>query len=126
MAYERKVVSITTDAGGAGSGSVEIPIGAKLDRICYVADGSNPYANTVDFTITLEATGETLWSEANIAATKTVAPRQPTHTSAAAAALYAAAGQAVLDKISIVRDRILITLAQGGATKSGSFHFILE
>jgi hypothetical protein len=54
------------------------------------------------------------------------APRQATHSTAGAAALYAAAGTAVNDKIALANDRIKIVIASGGNTKTGVFHFVIE
>jgi hypothetical protein len=52
----------------------------------------------------------------------TWAPRQPTHTTAGAASLYAAGGTAVNDHICLANERVKIVLAQGGSAKAGVFH----
>jgi len=80
----------------------------------------------VDFTITSEATGQVLWSELNVNADATKAPRQATHDTSGVAAVYAAAGSPVLDKIALANDRIKIVIAQGGDAKSGTFHIVME
>lgn len=122
MFAQRLSVAITTDASGDGTGySDHIPYGL-LNQIRYV---KTDFADGVDFTITAEATGETLWAESNVNASATRAPRQATHGTDGAAALYAAAGEAVRDKIAIVNDRIKVVVAQGGNAKSGTFHFVL-
>src|SRR5262245_6148373 len=94
MYAQRFVVPLTTDSGGAATGFTPVFTG-EIRQIIYVADGSTPYDNTVDFAITLEATGEGLWTESNIAAAKSVAPRLPIHDLVGAASLYAAGGTAV-------------------------------
>jgi hypothetical protein len=116
----RTTVIVPTIADG--SATVFSPIvSGKLVSITYTKDGSTPYDDTVDFTITNETTGLTLWSQSNVTATTTVAPRQATHTTAGVAALYASGGVAVLDDIILTQDRVKIVLAQGGDTKTGTF-----
>jgi hypothetical protein len=109
-------VALTTDASGAATGYSE-QLNGLLDRIQYV---KNDFADGVGFTLTLEDTGETLWAEAAVNASAVRAPRQPTHTPAGAAALYAAGGVAVNDRIA-VSGKAKIVIASGGDTKSGTF-----
>ena len=123
MSYvQRHVVSITTAADGSQTAYSPVVTG-KLSQIRYV---KTDFADGVDFTITAEATGETLWIDTNINASETVAPRQPTNDTAGAAALYAGGGSAVLDKIALANDRVKIVIASGGDTKTGTFHIVLE
>ena len=56
----------------------------------------------------------------------TKAYRQATHDTLGVAALFAAAGQAVLDKIALANDRVKIVIAAGGDTKTGTFYLIFE
>jgi hypothetical protein len=124
MQVQRYDVTVTTD--GSGNATVFSPIlTGRIINIIYTADGSTPYAGTVDFTITLEATGQGLWTELNIAGSKTVSPQQPTHDQVGAAALYAAGGTAVRDFVFAANDRVKIALAQGGATTKGLFQIIV-
>jgi len=123
MSYaERHVVSVTTAADGSATAYSPVVTG-KLSQIRYV---KTDFTDGVDFTITAEATGETIWTDTNINASETVAPRQPTHDTAGAAALYAGAGVAVLDKIALANDRVKIVIAAGGNAKTGTFHIVLE
>ena len=122
MSYvERKSIAITTIADGSATGYVEIDQG-RLSQIRYV---KTDYTDGVDFAITLEATGEVVWTGTNVNASVTIAPRQATHDVLGAASLYAAAGEPVEDYIAIAKDRIKIVIAQGGDTKSGTFHFVM-
>lgn len=114
--------TVTTAADGTATAYVDVDFGL-LSHIVYV---KNNYAVGVDFTITLEATGETLWTQSNVDASAVVAPRQATHSTAGVASLYAAAGTAVNDMIAIAGDRIKIVLAQGGNATTGTFHFVLR
>lgn len=121
MYAERHDITLTTDASGDAVGYIPVSTGRLINLIYTKTD----YADTVDFTITAEATGQTLWSELNVTASKTVAPRQATHSTAGVAAVYAGAGEAVLDHILLAKDRIKIVVAQGGATKVGKFTAVI-
>jgi hypothetical protein len=119
---QRFEVTVTTAADG--SATVYSPtVGGLLSQIRYV---KSDFADGSTFTITAEATGETLWAESAVNASATRAPRQATHSTAGVAALYAGSGTAVNDKIGISNDRIKIVIASGGNAKSGTFHFILD
>lgn len=91
-----------------------------VESVEYVKAVSGGYTDGVDFTITLDATGENVWTDTNINASEVVRPRAATHTTAGVAALYAGTG-AVNDRIAAGRDRVKIVLAAAGATKTGTF-----
>lgn len=123
MSYaQRHVVSVTTD--GSGDATAYTPV--ITGKVCTIIYTKTDFADGVDFTITAEATGETIWAENDVNASKTVAPRQATHTTAGVAALYAAAGVAVLDDIVVAQDRVKIVIASGGVTKSGTFIVVVQ
>ena len=118
----REVVAVTTAADGSATAYSGVVTG-KLSQIRYV---KTDFDNGVGFTITAEATGDTLWTEAAVNASATRAPCQATHTTAGVASLFAAAGLAVNDKIALANDRVKIVIASGGNAKSGAFHILLE
>jgi hypothetical protein len=121
MHVERHSIAVTTIADG--SATVYSPvITGKIANIIYV---KTDFADGVDFTITLEATGQTLWADTNINASEVVAPRQATHDTAGAASLYAAGGEPVEDDIVCENDRVKIVIAQGGDKKTGTFIIIV-
>lgn len=121
----RLPVNVTT--AGDGTATAYSPkFTGKIVQIEYVKDGVNGYTNGVDFTLTGEATGIGIWTQADVNASAVVAPRQPTHSQAGAALLYAAGGTAQADKIALANDRVKIVLAQGGANKVGTFHITIE
>lgn len=123
MSYARReVVTVTTAADGSATAYSGVVTG-KISTIRYV---KTDFADGVDFTVTAEATGESIWAENDVNASATRAPRQATHSTAGAAALYAAGGAAVNDKITLANDRVKIVIASGGDTKTGTFHIILE
>lgn len=115
-------VDITTAADGSAT-AYSPYLSGYLHQIQYV---KTDFADGVDFTITAEATGETLWTESNVNAAVIKAPRQATHSTAGVAALYAAGGTAVNDRIALSRDRVKIAIASGGDTKTGSFTILVD
>ncbi len=119
------IVNVTTAADGTVT-AFSPKFSGMIHQIEYVKDGSNAFADGVDFTITGEATGVGLWTESNVNATAVRAPRQPTHSQVGAAALYASAGTAVNDRIAMANDRVRIVLAQGGNAKVGRFHILVD
>jgi hypothetical protein len=121
MAKSRKfTVVATSDADSVGT-FYTLYVSGYIESVQYVKDVTTPYTNGVDFTITVADTGEEVWVDTNINASEVVRPGAPTHTTAGVAALYAAAGEAVNDRIALGRDRVKIVLAAAGATKTGTF-----
>lgn len=121
MFAQRHEVTITTNSSGSGVGYTSLVTG-KLSQIRYV---KSDYADGVDFNITAEATGETLWAEEDVNASVTKAPRQATHATDGTEALYEEEGAAVLDDIMLANDRIKIAVTNGGDTRTGTFHVII-
>lgn len=122
MTIRRFVVPVTVDASGDATEYSPV-LSGKLVSIRYVKDD---FADGVDFTITAEDTGETIWAEEDVNASATRHPRAPTHSTAGAAALYASGGTAVNDKISLGDDRVKIVVADGGNATSGTFHILID
>jgi len=122
MAIKRHTVSVTTAADGSATAYSDV-LSGRLSQIRYV---KTDFADGVDFTITAEATGETLWTDTNINASETVAPRQATHDISGAALLYAAGGIAQCDQIVLAADRVKIVIASGGNVTTGTFHIVTE
>jgi len=120
MFVTKHVVDITTAADGTASGYTP-PVNGRILQIQYAKDDTTPYADTVDFSITAEESATPIWVQANVTASALVAPRQATHSTAGVASLYAAAGTAVNDYVCVAQERVKITLAQGGDTKTGRF-----
>jgi hypothetical protein len=120
---QRLVVAVTTAADGSATMYSTGPVTGMVSQIRYV---KTDFDNGSTITITSEATGETIWAETSVNASATRAPRQATHSTAGAAALYAAGGTAVNDRIGVANDRIKIVIASGGNVKTGTFHITLE
>lgn len=125
MAVRRFTLTVTTIADGSAT-AYSPYLSGKLCAIHYVKHGTTNYTDGVDFTITAEATGETLWTESNVNASAVKFPRGATHSNVGVAALYAAGGTAVADLIRLGRDRVKIVLAAGGDSKIGTFHILVE
>lgn len=120
MAIRKFTVPVLTD--GSQNATVYTPyLSGYIESVEYVKDGTTPFTDGVDFTITAEATGENIWTDTNINASEVVRPRAPTHTQAGVAAVFASAGSPVLDRIALGRDRVKIVIGSGGAAKLGSF-----
>lgn len=122
MTVRRFVVPITVDASGDAEEYTPAIYG-HLVSFRYVKDD---FADGVDFIVTTETTGETLWSEESVNASATRYPRAATHSTAGAASLYAALGEAVNGKIAIGGDRIKIVVADGGNATSGTLHVLVD
>lgn len=122
---QKQTISVTTDASGDAT-VYSSPVSGKIAQVYYVKAGSGNFDDGVDFAITVESTGEGVWTENNVNASAGRAPRLATHTNAGAAALYAAGGVAVLDHIRLANDRVKFVISSGGDTKNGSFILVME
>ena len=120
MARNRKFTVVAVSDGAQVGTHYSPYVSGYIESVQYVKDGTTPYTNGVDFTITTDVTGEAIWVDTNINASEVVRPKAPTCTTAGVAALYAGTG-AVNDRIALGRDRVKIVLAQAGATKTGTF-----
>jgi hypothetical protein len=117
MSYaERHSVAVTTAADGTAT-AYSPAITGRVVSISYV---KTDFADGVDFTITAEATGQSLWTDTNINAAETVYPVQPANLGASGAA-------STLTEVSIVlaNDRVKIVIAQGGNAKTGAFLIVV-
>lgn len=117
MTIRKFTVDVTTASDGTAT-AYSPYLSGYIESIQYV---KTDFADGVDFTITSEATGETIWTESDVNSAVIKHPRAATHSTAGVAALYAAGGTAVNDRIALGRDRVKIAIAQGGNAKTGSF-----
>jgi len=121
---QRYVVTVNTDEKGDGVGYTPAVTG-KVSAIHYVKDTSNAYPVGAHVVVTAEATGEAILEAGVFGPRQTFAPRQPTHSTTGAPALYASSNP-VLDSICLANDRIKIAVSNGGDTKTGIFHVVIE
>ena len=123
MYAERHDFTLTVDASGAATVYSDRLATGVIAQIRYVPDGTNPLATGADLTITAETSGLPIATLTDIGTSATGwAPRQATHSTAGAAALYASAGTAVNDRIAIAGERIKVVVAQGGVSKTGTLY----
>lgn len=118
---QRHTVTAAVDGSGDFTGFTPT-VNGMIYAIEYVKDD---YANGVDFTVTTETTTQNLWVESDVNAAKTVAPRQPTHSSVGVALVYEAANEPVSTLIAATNERVKIVVASGGVSKTGTFHVIV-
>ncbi len=116
MHIERQTVSVLTDASGNATFYSNVITGRVLG-LHYV---KSSFADTVDFTITAEATGEGLWTESNVTASKSVYPRVAVHDLVGVAATLDGT-RAMRDAVHLAKDRVKIQVASGGNAAAGSF-----
>jgi len=120
---ELVTIAVTTTAGGAFSASIAAPHG-RLLQYRYVPDGTSPLDTGADIDLVGATTGFVLINQDNIGtAAFQKLPRYATHDETGAASLYAAAGEPVEDKMAAGPEQLTFTVANGGATKLGTFYF---
>lgn len=121
----RSAITMTTAADGSATGYIpEDGRRSITGRVVSLGYTRTDYLTTVDITITSENADESIWTEANVTATKRIVPMQAAHTTAGVAVLYAA-GNPIYEPVHLVKDRIKIVLAQGGDTKVGAFAVVI-
>ena len=121
MAFvQRYVLDVVTATGGGATAFTPVTTG-RVAEIKYVKDGSNGYTNGVDLTVESEATATQFWREDDVNASKTVYPVAGATTATGAALLFAAGGTAVPVPFFVAEDRLKVTVASGGNTKTGRF-----
>ena len=106
-------VPVTTAADGSATAYSPVITG-EIRSIRYV---KTDYTDGVDFTITSEATGQSLWTDTNINASETVFP-----VVAANLAGTGAASTLTERPIALAADRVKIVIAAGGNATTGVFH----
>ena len=79
MSYAKRYRKVITTAS---DGSAEVYTGEITGKIISITYTKDDFAAGVDFTITGEDTGINIWTQTNVDATATVAPKMPTHSQA--------------------------------------------
>jgi hypothetical protein len=124
MAYGQPYkLTVTTDA--SGNATAYVPTDAEggpivNGKVISVQYTKIDFADTVDFTITGEDSGEGIWTESNVTASKIV---RPTVLVQDQLGVDTASNR---DYVFLANERIKIVIAQGGDTKSGTFRIIVE
>jgi hypothetical protein len=130
MALRRFVVPVTVDASGDAEAYSPV-LSGKLVSIRYVKPGSNGFEDGVDFALTSDVTGATLWAEDNVNASATRLPRFPVQGAAGADAEYldSVTPEVVLGPFALSQDRVKIVVASGTAGaggETGTFHITID
>lgn len=117
MFAQRHVISVTTDASGNATAYSPAGLTGRIQAIRYA---KGDFADGVDFTITLENTGESLWTQSDVNASATVYPVQKANLGGTGVA-------STITEVPMVaaNDRVKIVIAQGGNAKSGTFHVVV-
>ena len=111
-------VLVETAVGGAATEYIG-PLYGKLEALVYT---KVDFADTVDFTITNELTGETIWTQTNRTASQVVRPRVITQDTAGADLI----ALVVKEPYFFAGQRIKIVLAAGGDEKFGRFTALMS
>lgn len=127
MIVDVQVAPVTDGIGAATGFTPSLANGGEVVAIRYFADGAIPYTGSATATFTDEHTG-VLIDVVTLDATKTSYPRAATSSNIDdSAALYAAAGVAVRNRVPVAANsRIQCVIAGGGAAKQGVFHLLVE
>ena len=124
MFLSRQVIPVTTDENGDAvvhSGVVN----GKIVEIGYIKDGINGFAAGVDFDIETEITAQKLWDEDDVNASKAVRPLITSYDTLGTE-LVVNTEDAVYQPIAVVDERVKFTVDDGGDSKIGTFHIVVE
>jgi hypothetical protein len=116
-----QTITLTTNGSGAATGYTRV-FNGLLKALIYT---KTDFANGVDFTITTETTGQTLWTQADVNAAAIKYPLAAAHDTAGVAATLDGT-RAMRCEIPIVNERVQVVIAQGGATKTGAITVIVD
>ncbi len=123
MTMQLVTVPVTTSGAGAFSTTISAP-GRRLLQYRYVPDGTAPLDTGADIDLVGATTGFVYINQDNIGTSAfQKLPRHASHDETGVASLYAAAGEPVEDKMAAGNEQLTFTVANGGATKLGTFYF---
>lgn len=117
MYAERHTVTVTTIADGSAT-AYSPNLTGKVASIAYV---KTDFATGVDFTITADVSGQSLWTDTNIDASEVVRPVLP-----ASVGTTGAASTLLEVPVVLVNERVKIVIAAGGDTKTGTFSIVVH
>jgi hypothetical protein len=119
--------ALDVESDGSGDASVEtIETNGELVSIQYTKNDTDPYADTVDFSITNTDTGEIIWAEENVTATKIVYPEHPTNRPDGTQNAHGSNATGIYERFSICNSTLTITISNAGDTKTGKFTIIYK
>lgn len=124
MYLSRQAIPVKTDENGDAvvySGAVNGQIVAMI----YEKATTNGFSDGVDFDVETEALKQKVWSEEDVNDSKAVYPLVGSHNTDGEVILIDEA-DAVYQRISVADERIKITVDDGGDSKTGTFHIVVE
>lgn len=110
-------VTATTDASGDCTAYTDEPIIGLVHSIQYV---KTDYTNGVDFTITGETSGISMWTDTNVNASEVVTPIVAASLNTDGSAI---AGQ--YQMLAMYGERMKFVIGSGGASKVGTFKVLV-
>ena len=118
-----RTFSIAAVVAADGTGTFYSPyFSGTVRAIQYI---KTDYADTADFAITLDVSGQGLWTEANVTAAATKYPLTAAHSTVGVAVTYDGT-RPILVPVIASRDRVKIIIAQGGTSTTGAFKVTVE
>jgi hypothetical protein len=118
------MVDVTTAADGSATAYSAATKGL-LHSVSYVKDATTAFTDGVDFTITVENSGEGVWTQADQNASATKYPRPANHDLVGAGVTFDGT-RPIRDMVAIANSRFKIVIAAGGNAKKGRFVFVLR
>lgn len=123
MYIQRLPVTITTAVDGTGAGYVYPDAGGSVLAIRYV---KTDYANGVDFVVTDETTGQAILTVADVNASASFYPRAQVHDVADGSVMTLDGTRKATAPVPVgAGSKVKIAVAQGGDTKTGTFHVLI-
>lgn len=116
------VVTVTTASDGTATAYSGRTFRGRIVAIRY---SKTDFANGVDFTITTEGSGQTIWTQSDVNASVTKYPGTTMHTTAGADATHNGT-HVIVTPVAVINERIKIQVAQGGDTKTGTFQLVVD
>lgn len=135
MAHHRRRIGCTITTNASGAGTAELPVRSASECIDgtvigvrYVKDGTAPYTDGVDVDIVTLGTGQTILDHEALNASAVLYPRVACHDTTGAT-INDGAQTPVDNHYEAVRcfgERVQISIANGGASKTGYFELLVE
>jgi hypothetical protein len=125
MVFYRYKKTVVVDATGDASIDLD-PINGKIVSIQYNKASSGAYADGVDFVITNKRSGEVIWQEANVNASKIVYPQHTTNKPDGTTNAHGASVTGIYDYFVSANDIINIVVDEGGNATTGDFTIVYE
>lgn len=111
-------LTVSSNGSGDGQETTARLLNGFLDELRYIPDATTPYGAAVTVTLTVERSGLQLWEETFDGATKKlVSPQTPVHDSAGIET-------GAYKRYALANDRLTITIAGAGDTKTGAFELV--